>query len=67
VTRALLVIITAAVIWLAGEQHRSSCLLSARVGCSVLPWDSGDAGAAPRLDPSDLRDLHQALEQQRDP
>lgn len=27
--------------WLAGEQHRESCVAQDRAGCSVLPWKSG--------------------------
>jgi hypothetical protein len=39
---AVLDLLTASALWLAGEQHRKNCLSSGRAGCSVLPWDSGD-------------------------
>ena len=32
-----------ALLWLAGEQHRENCLREGKVGCSVLPWDGGEA------------------------
>lgn len=31
-----------AVLWLAGEEHRSNCIAADRIDCSVLPWEQGD-------------------------
>lgn len=40
---AVTLALTAAVLWLAGEQHRENCIRQDRTSCSVLPWDSGKA------------------------
>lgn len=37
----LLVVLTLAVLWMAGEQHRGNCIRQQRDHCSVLPWDNG--------------------------
>jgi hypothetical protein len=46
----VLAVLAASLIWLAGEQHRKNCLSTGRVGCSVLPWDSGDRPMSGPLD-----------------
>jgi hypothetical protein len=35
------VVLTAGVLWLAGEEHRRNCLASGHTSCSVVPWDNG--------------------------
>jgi hypothetical protein len=38
-------VLTAGVLWLAGEQHRKNCISDGRRACSVLPWMAGTAKA----------------------
>jgi hypothetical protein len=47
------VVLSAGVLWLAGEQHRKNCISSGHSGCSVLPWDNGNPPQA--LQPGDVR------------
>jgi hypothetical protein len=36
------VVLALSVLWLAGEQHRETCIRSGQSSCSVLSWDNGE-------------------------
>jgi len=41
--------IATALLWMAGETHRSSCVREGKVGCSMLPWVAGKVPPPRRL------------------
>jgi hypothetical protein len=52
---AVLVGTLATTAWLAGEKHRENCQRDGRAGCSVLPWENGEAIAPSKFDCLDAR------------
>ena len=39
---ALAVVAIVVLLWIAGEQHKQSCIAAQRVSCSIAPWDHGE-------------------------
>jgi len=49
---SIAVVVSSALLWLAGEQHRENCIREGRTACSVLPWNNGQQRVAtPRQGP----------------
>ena len=47
VALVLAILAVAALIWIAGEQHRENCISQNRADCSVLPWENGKQPRSP--------------------